>query len=165
MAKSRNEKGEAERREAVLARTRILPAWCRSVGALIEAGAIARFVCGPCRRVYDVDLEALAVLRGRQWSLIGQAARCKASRCRARGFFVVARGPEAAFFSLGRRMPPWLVGASPRDHDPDGGPGGPAGPDGGSDDGIPPCPPGVDRVTWVYASEAERKRLVRRARG
>lgn len=72
----RRERQERERRQAerrgqdALARQRIWPAWARTLGAMIEAGAIVRFACGACKRVYDVDVEAMAVLRGREWSLI-----------------------------------------------------------------------------------------------
>jgi hypothetical protein len=98
-----------------------------------------------------VDLAALAVLRGREWSLIGRSARCKASKCRKRGLFVAAINPETPFLCLGREMPSWLVGARPRDHEPS--------------DRPPPPPPGVDPVRWAYADERERKRMVREARG
>jgi hypothetical protein len=107
--------------------------------------------CDACRRVYDVDVGALAVLRGREWSLIGRSARCKASKCRKRGLFVAAINPETPFLCLGREMPSWLVGARPRDHEPS--------------DRPPPPPPGVDPVRWAYADERERKRMVREARG
>jgi hypothetical protein len=158
MAKSRKDRWEAERGER-LAATRIWPAWSRTLGDLIEAGAIVRFACSACRRVYDVDLGSLAVLRGRAWSLIGRTARCKASKCRARGLFVAAANSETPFLCLGPEMPSWLIGARPKDHEaPEDGPGG----DGG---GAPPCPKGVDPVRWAYADERERKRMVREVRG
>ena len=92
----------------------------------------------------------------RAWSLIGRAARCKASKCRDRGFFVASWRHDVAFTSLsGDDMPPWLVGARPSDHEPP-----PEGPG-----GVPPCPKGVDAVRWAYADERERKRMVREARG
>jgi hypothetical protein len=106
-----------------------------------------------------VDLRALAILRGREWSLIGRTARCKASKCRSRGPFVAATGRDAPFLCLGGELPDWLVGARPRDHEPppEGGPGG---------GGLPPCPKGVDPVRWAYAlDERERKRMVREVRG
>lgn len=68
MPKSRKDRWEAERREAVAAK-RIWPVWSRNLGAMIEAGAIVRFACDACTRVYDVDVQALAILRGREWSL------------------------------------------------------------------------------------------------
>jgi ferredoxin len=115
--------------------------WALNLGAMIESGAIVRFACDGCRRVYDVDLAALAILRGREFSLIGQAARCKASKCRARGMFVASLSAGQPFLCLGERMPDWLVGARPREHEPGvDGPGG-GGPGGG---GVPPCPKGVD---------------------
>ena len=128
---------------------------------MIEAAAIVRFGRFPCRRVYDVDVRSLAVLRGREWSLPGRTARCKASTRRARGVFVAAPGPDTAFLCLSGEMPGWLVGARPRDHEapPDG--------DGGGGDGPappPPAPNGVDAERWAAADERERKRVVRRAR-
>jgi hypothetical protein len=90
---------------------RIWPVWARSIGAMIEAEAIVRFACPQCERVYDVDLEALAMLRGRAWSLIGRRARCKASKCRASGRFVAAPTPRDVFLWLhaGEPTPRWIA--------------------------------------------------------
>lgn len=160
MAKSRKDRWEAQEAERMrekLAMQRIWPVWARNVGAMIETGAIVRFACEPCRRLFDVDLAAVAILRGREWSLIGRTAKCKASKCRARGRFVAAANRETPFLCLDGALPSWLVGARPRDHEPPEG-----APPGG---GIPPCPKGVDAVRWAYADERERKRMVREARG
>jgi hypothetical protein len=99
-----------------------------------------------------LDLEALAMLRGRTWSLIERRARCKASKCRTSGRLVAAAGPQQPFLWLtgGEEMPRGLVGAHRTDHEP------PPPPE--------PPPPGVDPVRWAYADERERKRMVRRAR-
>lgn len=152
MAKSRKDKDTAERLEA-LAAQRIWPVWARSLGAMIETGVLVRFACDACRRVYDVDVASLAVLRGREWSLIGRTARCKASKCRKRGLFVAAINRETPFLCLHKEMPSWLIGARPKDHE------------AGEDQNPPPSPPGVDPVRWARAGEAERKRMVREGRG
>lgn len=154
MAKSRKDKEEAERWEA-LAAQRIWPAWARTVGEMIEAEAQVRFACSECRRVYDVDLAALAMVKGRAWSLINRRARCKASRCRASGRFVAAARADQPFLWLAgaEGMPAWLVGATPRDHEPPPPP-----------EPAPPAPPGVDAVRWAWADERERKRMVQRLR-
>ncbi len=156
MAKSRKDRWEAERWEK-LAAQRIWPVWAREIGGMIEAGAVVRFACPECRRLYDVDLESLSMLRGRAWSLIDRKARCKASRCRASGRFVAAAGADHPFLWLagGERMPDWLVGARPSDHEPPPPP-----------PPRPPAPPGVDPVRWAYArDDRDRKRLIREARG
>jgi hypothetical protein len=155
MAKSRKEKEEALARET-LAAHRIWPVWARTLGEMIEARAAVRFACPACRRVYDVDLEALAMVKGRAWSLVGRKARCKASKCRAGGRFVAAAGADQPFLWLSgaEEMPDWLVGSRPSDHEPPPAPG-PA----------PPAPPGVDPVRWAWADERERKRMVRQVRG
>ncbi|HEX8533788.1 MAG TPA: hypothetical protein VF662_06440 [Allosphingosinicella sp.] len=155
MAKSRNDRWKAEQREA-LAAQRIWPVWARTLGEMIEAEAAVRFACPACKRVYDVDLEALAMLRGRAWSLIDRKARCKASKCRTSGRFVAAAGADQPFIWLAgsERMPDWLIGSKPSDHDPPP----PASP-------TPPAPQGVDPVRWAYADERERKRMVRQVRG
>lgn len=152
MAKSRQDRCKAEQREKIAAQ-RIWPVWVRNLGAMIEAGVMVRFACDACRRVYDVDVASLAVLRGREWSLIGRSARCKASKCRERGLFVASLNRETPFLCLGAQMPSWLIGGRPRDHEPS------------EDDRPPPPPPGVDPVRWAYADERERKRMVREARG
>jgi hypothetical protein len=155
MAKSRKEREGAARRDA-LAAQRIWPVWARTLGEMIEAAAEVRFACPECKRVYDVDLEGLTMLRGRAWSLIDRKGRCKASKCRASGRFVAAAGADQPFLWLAgaERMPAWLVGSRPRDHEP---PPPPAPP--------PPAPAGVDPVRWAYANEGERKQMVREARG
>ncbi|HEX8444117.1 MAG TPA: hypothetical protein VF631_10780 [Allosphingosinicella sp.] len=134
---------------------RIWPHWARSIGGMLAGGAAVRFACGGCRRLFDVDLTALAVLRGAEWSLIDRRARCKASKCRARGLFVAAAGRHEPFLLLATKgaMPSWLAGTCPADHEPPPPPG-------------PPVPIGVDKERWYRASsDAERKRLVREARG
>ena len=155
MAKSRKDRWEAEQREA-LAAQRIWPVWARNLGAMIEAGAQVRFACTACRRVYDVDLDSLAMLRGRTWSLIDRKGRCKASKCRSNGRFVAAASADQPFIWLAgaEPMPDWLIGSRPSDHEP---------PPSGTPN--PPAPPGVDPVRWAYADERERKRMVRQVRG
>ena len=154
MAKSRNDRWKAEQREK-LAAQRIWPVWSRTLGEMIEEQAVVRFACPACKRLYDVDMEALVTLRGRAWSLLDRRARCKASTCRASGRFVAAAGATQPFILLsgGERMPDWLVGARPSDHDPPPPP-----------PPTPPAPSGVDAVRWAYADERERKRMVREAR-
>lgn len=136
---------------------RIFPFWARDLGALLTAGVEVRFACPGCKRVFDVDLDALAMLRGPEWSLIDRRARCKANRCRARGWFIAAAGRTELFLILSSRttLPPWLSGARPADHEPKPPP-----------PPTPPVPIGVDKTRWLAAtSDAERKRLVREARG
>jgi hypothetical protein len=139
-----------------MAATRIWPVWARSLGAMIEGQAIVRFACPACKRLYDVDLESLAMLRGRAWSLIDRRGRCKASKCRVIGHFAAAPSGDQRFLWLAgaEPMPDWLIGSSPQDHEP---PPPPA--------PHPPTPPGVDPVRWAWADERERKRMVRQARG
>lgn len=154
MAKSRKEREEMLRREA-LAAQRIWPVWTRSLGDMIEAQCHVRFACPNCKRLYDVDLDSLAMLKGRAWSLVERSARCKASKCRASGRFVAAAGADQAFLWLAGResMPDWLIGSRPQDHEPPPAPG-----------PIPPAPPGIDAVRWAWADERERKRMVRQLR-
>ncbi|HEV2865832.1 MAG TPA: hypothetical protein VGX37_04905 [Allosphingosinicella sp.] len=135
---------------------RIWPHWARTLGAMIDAGAAARFACPRCRRVYDVDLEALASVKGRAWSLIDRRGRCKASTCRALGWFTAAQASDRPFLWLAakQQMPRWLAGTTPADHSPPPEP-----------PPHPPAPPGVDPVRWAWADERERKRMVRAARG
>ncbi len=162
MAKSRNDRWKAEQNEKLkLAAQRIWPVWARTLAEMIACRAEVPLRqaqgCPKCRRLYDVDLEALAMLRGRGWSLIGRRARCKASKCRASGRFVAAAGRDQPFILLmaEERMPDWLIGARPRDHEPPP-----------PDPPLPPAPTEVDPVRWAYArDEKERKRLVRKARG
>lgn len=133
---------------------RIWPVWTRSVGAMIEAGAIVRFACTWCMRVYDVDLETLAILKGRAWSLVDRRARCKASGCRKSGRFVASLTMNTPFLWLhaSEQTPNWIVNTRPCDHEPPG------------EGGPPPCPVGADPKRWALASERERKKMVERLR-
>lgn len=140
----------------IISDVRLWPEWARSVAGLWEAEAVVRFVCPECMRLYHVDLEAMILLRGRQWSLIDRFGRCKYVRCRAKGPFVAARTPEGYYMLLSTRepLPRWLTGKRPRDDEPP-----PPGPP------TPPAPRGVDPERWAGADERERKRMVREARG
>ena len=157
--RSISERMEGPRRpsqKSVISDSRIWPAWARSVAALAEAEAVVRFMCPACRKLYAVDLEAMILLRGRQWSLIDRRGKCKWVQCRRRGPFVAAPNHDAHYILLSttERLPGWLMGKRPRDDEPK-----PPSPP------MPPAPKGVDPVRWAYADERERKMMVRMARG
>ena len=103
-------------------RNRIWPAWTANVGTMIDASAIVRFACFECREIFDVDLIAIAHIRGRAFSLIDASARCKRSRCRGAGHFIGCRQPDERFqlllngpgFDL---TPAWLAALRPVDVD------------------------------------------------
>ncbi len=140
----------------ILSDPRLWPEWTRSVAAMWEAHAFVRFACPACMKLYDVDLEALILLKGRQWSLIDRRGKCKWVGCRRRGPFVAAPGRDAHYtlLSTTETLPRWLTGMRPGDDEPPPPP-----------PPTPPCPKGVDATRWAYANESERKRMVREARG
>ena len=144
------------RQPRILTDRRLWPQWTRSVAAMWEADAHVRFACPACMKLYDVDLESLILLKGRQWSLIDRQGRCKWVMCRARGPFVAAPAQDAHYMllSTSEALPRWLTGKRPCDDEPP-----PPTPP------TPPAPKGVDPVRWAYANERERKRMVREARG
>lgn len=86
---------------------------------MIDRGAIVRFACMKCRTVLDVDLHAVALVRGRSVSLLGATAQCKISTCRGHGHFVYSSGSREAFLMLVDApetvTPSWLRGLRPCD--------------------------------------------------
>jgi hypothetical protein len=97
-----------------------LPRWSLSVGGLLRAKAEVRFACERCRTLFDVDLKALAQLRGCEACLVNVEARCKVSACRGRGFFLAAPSRDDALFPLvtARPFASWTAGPTPRDFEP-----------------------------------------------
>lgn len=55
----------------------IFPAWVRTVGAAIDADAAIMASCPVCKGWRDVDLQAIAAARGRDYSLINRRLRCR----------------------------------------------------------------------------------------
>jgi hypothetical protein len=112
---------------------------------MIDAGVIVRFACMTCRTIFDVDLVAVAVVRGRGFSLIGANAKCKISRCRGDGSFIASIRSDHTFLLLKDRpevhMPKWLIGLRPVDIDPP--------PD--------PHPPGQDDI-WAWRRRHGREK-------
>lgn len=110
---------------------RIWPEFVTTVGGLIERAVIVRFVCLACRDVFDVDLQAVAAVRGKDYCLLDLHPTCKRSRCRGQGSFVMAEALDQPFIKLAHRpLPDWLRGLRPCDIEgPTGGgypPGSPA---------------------------------------
>ena len=48
----------------ILFQRRIWSHWAQTIRAMRALGVIVRFACLGCRRLFDVDLSALAILRG-----------------------------------------------------------------------------------------------------
>jgi hypothetical protein len=135
--------------------THLWPTWAATVGGMIDHGSIVMFRCARCNTFLDVDLAAIAALRGRDYSLVDRPGRCKIIDCRGRGWFFASPGQTTPSrllrtkAGLARHATPAELGPPRTDLPP------PA----------PPCPPGIDAVRWAYASASERKRMVREARG
>ena len=54
------------------------PAWTENLGALIDAGATVRACCaGQCKKWKDIDLEALAAIKGRDYDLWNKRSVCR----------------------------------------------------------------------------------------
>ena len=95
---------------------RIWPEFVGSVGGLIDRGVIVRFACLECREIFDVDLQAVAAVRGRTYSLLDRRSTCKRSRCRGQGCFIMAEAIDAPFVKLAHRpIPAWLRDLRPCD--------------------------------------------------
>lgn len=54
------------------------PAWTESLGGLIDAGVTVRACChGQCKKFKDIDLEALAAIKGRDYDLWNRRSVCR----------------------------------------------------------------------------------------
>ena len=78
-------------------RKRLTPAWLRSVGAMLDEGVRARARCPACDQMFVVDLEAIACVKGRGFSLIGQHPRCKVVGCKGTVRFLYSPGAATPF--------------------------------------------------------------------
>ncbi|WP_198093907.1 hypothetical protein [Novosphingopyxis sp. YJ-S2-01] len=69
---------------------RIWPASFRTIGAMIDSETVARAKCTCCGNFFDVDLPALQLRRGDNFTLINRHLVCKITSCRGTGFFAAA---------------------------------------------------------------------------
>lgn len=54
------------------------PAWTECLGGLIDAGVTVRACChGQCKKFKDIDLEALAAIKGRDYDLWNRRSVCR----------------------------------------------------------------------------------------
>jgi hypothetical protein len=81
-------------------RKRIWPHFFRTVGAMLDHGAVVRAGCARCGTIFDVDLHAIVARRGRDYSLIDKELTCKVTRCRGTSFFLAAARMESALITL-----------------------------------------------------------------
>lgn len=79
---------------------RITPNWLMSVGAMREAGVRVQARCRKCKVALRVDLDVLCTLRGRSYSLIGAASRCKVVGCDGQMIFMASPGVGTPFLPL-----------------------------------------------------------------
>ena len=73
-----------------MARDRIWPKWSLTVSGMIEQGACVKASCRKCGTVFKVDLEAIAALRGGDYSLIDRTATCRIYNCDGECFFMAS---------------------------------------------------------------------------
>ena len=90
---------------------------------MIEAGATVRFACERCRQLFDVDLRAIELIRGRGYSLMNRRAQCKLASCRGTGRFVARQDDGERFLMLDDTIgidatPGWVLRWQDRDDDP-----------------------------------------------
>lgn len=78
-------------------RKRLTPAWIKTVGAMIDEGVKVRASCRTCELMFTVDLEAIAAVKGRDYSLIGQRPRCKVIGCKGAVKFLYSPGAGTPF--------------------------------------------------------------------
>jgi hypothetical protein len=71
------------------------PSWCENIGVWHDSGQSCRVVCGTCKQMQDVDLEALIGKKGRSYSLWNRQPRCSLTAgCRGQMLFMYGgRGP------------------------------------------------------------------------
>lgn len=79
------------------------PSWVKTVGVMIREGVRVRSTCRECRTCRDVlpvDLQAIAAVKGEEFSLIGIEPRCRIVGCKGRCFFLYSPGPSTPFRPL-----------------------------------------------------------------
>lgn len=77
----------------------MIPAWVRTVGAMIDEGIEIRASCDRhCSDWFVVDLEKLRRLKGPDYSLVNRRSRCKTPGC---------KGWVKFYFPLGVYRPLW----------------------------------------------------------
>lgn len=146
------------------------PAWTATVGSMKEArdgrpeACAVKVSCDTCKEWRDVDLDALIRAKGQWFSLVNKRGRCKLTKgCRGYNYFRYQSGVmrplsteaqsqrwteiDAARRALEvearQRMADALRGRVMR---------------------FDPAPQGVDPTLWAFATDRERKELIRRAR-
>lgn len=76
---------------------RITPSWLKTVGEMIRADITLRARCRTCEVMFKVDLEAIAAVKGRHYSLIGGRAACKIVGCDGCVVFLYSPGKGTPF--------------------------------------------------------------------
>lgn len=119
---------------------RFWPKGLRTIGEMIDAGALVRFACERCGTIFDVDLHAISVIRGAAYSLIDVRTQCKITGCRGPGHFLAKLPADEHLRKLQSDLPPS------------------AGPNIGSS-----APAGVDPMAWFRADWRGKQALMREA--
>ena len=80
----------------------ILPKAYQTVGQMRLNGVNISAYCGKCRNAFRVDLVALIMVRGPDYSLIDQHPRCRIIDCKGRCNFLVSAGKGTPMVTLDR---------------------------------------------------------------
>lgn len=79
---------------------RITPNWVKTVGAMIDEGIAVRVSCRKCHIMLRVDLDAIAAVKGRDYSLLGRTPPCKSVTCDGHCHFLYSDGAGTPFRPL-----------------------------------------------------------------
>ena len=80
----------------------ILPKAYSTVGQMRLQGVNLKAYCDKCRNTFRVDLVALIMVRGPDYSLIGQHPRCRIIDCDGRCNFLVSASKYTPMITLDR---------------------------------------------------------------
>lgn len=80
----------------------ILPKAYRTVGQMRLHGVNIKAYCDKCRNAFRVDLVALIMVRGPDYSLIGQHPPCRIIDCKGRCSFLVSASKDTPMITLDR---------------------------------------------------------------
>lgn len=73
----------------------------RTLQRIRDAGVPVQAYCSRCRTFFDVDIDALIVQHGPDYSLIGKRGKCRTPGCTGSCAFLVQLGAGVPFRKLG----------------------------------------------------------------
>jgi hypothetical protein len=146
------------------------PAWTATVGSMKEArdarpeACAVKVSCDTCKEWRDVDLDALIRAKGQWFSLVNKRGRCKLTKgCRGYNYFRYQSGVMRPL-STEKQTERWAEADEERKVLEQHARQRLADALQGRVMRFDKAPIGIDQLLWAFASDRERRELIRRAR-